>query len=103
MAQVTDIRDRMTEYQAVDWLKEQGLQVSVRTIREMRARGEITYYKLPRGKHRILFTEQHLIDAFIGEEITPGRSRRSANSPARPGSRPRRPSAVDKRLASLTR
>jgi hypothetical protein len=65
------IDNRMTETQALEWLLKRGICISVRTIKDMRAKGEIGHFKLPRGRSRILYAENHLVDAFIGVEITP--------------------------------
>ena len=66
-----NIEERLTEAQALEWLKDRRLGVSLRTLREMRARKEVGFFKLPRGRNRIRFTRAQLMEAFSGEEFAP--------------------------------
>lgn len=98
-----NVAHRMTETEALGWLIDRGIEISLRTFREMRARKEIGYYRLPRGRSVIRFSESHLVEAFMGEEVARGRPDRTQRSPQRPKSSRKRsnPSKVDDALRAL--
>lgn len=97
---MTPTADMISELDACDWLRERGIEVSIRTLRDMRARGEVAHLRLPRGRRRVFYKPEHLMEAFEARETRRSNSVNQA-ALAKPAARPKLRKGVYGRLAQL--